>query len=162
MNDIPEALPKCGSASKPLPNQTKPLPRILMVEDDALARELNTEALLRCGYEVDTAEDGAEAWEALSADIYDLMITDNAMPKISGLDLLKKMRAARMELPVIMATGVLPKEEFARQPWLNPAATLIKPYTTEQMVNTVQEVLGTDRGLQEQIRPPAPGQDRAF
>jgi DNA-binding response OmpR family regulator len=63
------------------------------------------------------------------------------MPKVSGVDLLKKLRAARMVLPVIMATGTLPKEELARYPWLQPAATLLKPYTSEDMLRTVKRVL---------------------
>ena len=69
------------SASAPLQSQTNPPHRILVVEDDISIRRLNTEVLRRSGYEVDAAEDGAAAWEALNADSYDLMITDNNMPK---------------------------------------------------------------------------------
>jgi len=46
-----------------------------------------------------------------------------------------------MALPVVMATGTLPKEEFTRQPWLQPAAMLPKPYTAEEMLRTVKKVL---------------------
>ena len=121
-----------------------PLPpcRILVVDDDTGIRQLNTGALIRSGYHVDAAADGAAAWEALSADSYDLMITDHNMPKVSGVELLKKLRAARMVVPVIMATGTLPKEESTRYPWLQPAATLLKPYTVEEMLRTVKKVLG--------------------
>ncbi len=129
------------SASAPLQSQTSPPHHILVVEDDIAIRQLNTEVLLRSGYEVDGAEDGAAAWEALSADSYDLMITDNNMPKVSGVELLKKLRSARMALPVIMATGALPKEEFTRYPWLQPAAMLLKPYTIAELLRTVKKVL---------------------
>ena len=112
-----------------------------MVDDDISIRHLNTRALLRSGYAVDAAEDGAAAWHALNTDSYDLLITDNNMPKLSGVELLKKLRAARMTLPVIMATGTLPKEEFTRFPWLQPAATLLKPYTVEALLRTVKKVL---------------------
>jgi DNA-binding response OmpR family regulator len=129
------------AASTPLQSQTNPPDHILVVEDDNFFRRLNAAVLAQSGYEVDTAEDGAAAWQALNTDSYDLLITDNRMPKVSGVDLLKKLRAARMVLPVIMATGTLPKEEFARYPWLQPAATLLKPYTSEDMLRTVKRVL---------------------
>ena len=106
------------AASTPLQSQTNPPDHILVVEDDNFFRRLNAAVLAQSGYEVDTAEDGAAAWQALNTDSYDLLITDNRMPKVSGVDLLKKLRAARMVLPVIMATGTLPKEELARYPWL--------------------------------------------
>jgi DNA-binding response OmpR family regulator len=112
-----------------------------VVEDDISIRQISTEVLIHSGYEVDAAEDGAAGWEALQANSYDLMITDNNMPKMSGVELLSKLRAARMALPVIMATGALPKEEFTRYPWLQPAATLLKPYTVEEMLGTVKKVL---------------------
>jgi DNA-binding response OmpR family regulator len=125
----------------PLPLQTNPPHRILVVEDEIYVAQLNIEVLTRSGYEVDTVQDGVAAWEALNDDSYDLMITDNNMPKLSGVELLKKLRAARMELPIIMATGALPEQEFARSPWLRPAATLVKPYTVGELLRTVKKVL---------------------
>jgi DNA-binding response OmpR family regulator len=120
-----------------------PLPpcRILVVEDELNVLQLNAGVLIRSGYDVDAVEDGAAAWEALNTDSYDLMITDNKMPKLSGVELLKKLYASRMALPVIMATGELPTEEFTRCPWLQPAATLLKPYTIEELLGTVRKVL---------------------
>ncbi len=131
-----------GEANSTLAQSQTNLPdHILVVEDDVFFRRLNAKVLAQSGYEVDTAEDGEAAWWALNTSSYDLLITDNRMPKVSGVDLLKKLRAARMDLPVIMATGTLPKEEFARYPWLQPAATLLKPYTSEEMLRTVKKVL---------------------
>jgi DNA-binding response OmpR family regulator len=121
--------------------QTNPTDHILVAEDDIFFRRLNTEVLERSGYDVDAAADGAAAWQALNTDGYDLLITDNSMPRVSGVELLKKLRAARMTLPVIMATGTLPMEEFIRFPWLQPAASLLKPYTGEEMLRMVKKVL---------------------
>jgi DNA-binding response OmpR family regulator len=129
------------SAGAPVQAQATPLNRILLVDDDSGVRLLHAEVLMRSGYEVDAAEDGAAGWEALNADSYDLMITDNNMPKLTGVELLKKLRFARMALPVIMATGTLPTHEFARSPWLKPAATLLKPFTIEKLLGTVKDVL---------------------
>jgi DNA-binding response OmpR family regulator len=120
-----------------------PLPpcHILVVEDEPSMRQINTGVLIKSGYDVDAAEDGAAAWKALNADSYDLMITGNKMPKLTGVELLKKLYASRMALPVIMATGELPTEEFTRCPWLQPAAMLFKPYTIEELLGMVRKVL---------------------
>jgi DNA-binding response OmpR family regulator len=137
----PLKIPLAKAANAPAQGQANPPHRILVVEDDIHVRQLNTEVLTRSGYEVDAAEDGAAVWVALNGDSYDLMITDNGMPRLTGVELLRKLRAARMELPVIMATATLPTEEFARSPWLQPAATLVKLYTIGELLRTVKKVL---------------------
>lgn len=133
--------PASATTRSPLASRPNSSRRILVVEDDADIRRLNTEVLVRHGYQVDAAENGARAWNALQQDFYDLVVTDNTMPKVTGVELLKKMRAARMELPVIMATGVLPQAEFALHPWLQPAAVVLKPYTIDELLAAVMEVL---------------------
>lgn len=115
--------------------------RILVVEDDQGIRRMNAVALHHAGYRVDTAQDGAFAWEALNVSRYDLMITDNNMPNLTGMELLKKLHTAHMILPFIMATGTMPEEEFIQQPWLRPAATLHKPYTVEELLGAVKKTL---------------------
>ena len=132
-----------------------PSSRILVVDDDMVIRQLNAKVLSLFGYQTETAEDGAAAWEALQAHSYDLLITDNNMPKVSGVELVKKVHSARMSLPVIMATGRLPKEEFTRYPWLQPAATLLKPYTVAELLGTVKEVLRSTADAREPLAPPA-------
>jgi DNA-binding response OmpR family regulator len=127
--------------------------RILVVEDEASIRRLITGTLVDSGYHVDAAENGADAWEALQVKQYDLLITDNNMPKVSGVQLLQKLHAARHALPVIMATAILPEEEFARNPCLEPAATLLKPYALADLLKTVKAVLHTMGGNREQIEP---------
>ena len=119
-----------------------PIQRILVVDDDLAIRELSTAVLTNSGYDVDTAEDGAAAWQALNADGYDLMITDQNMPKLTGVELLEKLRAARMDMPVILATGALPAKAFSRSPWLQPTATLLKPFTIEELLGMVKAIVG--------------------
>jgi DNA-binding response OmpR family regulator len=130
---------------------SRPAYRILVVEDDPNLRQLNTEALTHSGYEVDAAEDGAVAWTALRQTNYDLLITDQRMPRVSGLELLNKLRAARLSLPVIMATGTSPEAEFARQPWLKPEAILLKPYTIPELLSLVAVVLHADNYSREHL-----------
>lgn len=144
----------------PLRCQTNPPRRILVVDDESCIRWLNTELLLRSGYHVDTAEDGADAWRALGAERYNLLITDHNMPKVTGVELIKKVRGARMDLPVIMATATSPEEEFARYPWLRPDATLLKPYTVREMLRAVKEVLSGADNAREQVTSPRSWQNQ--
>jgi CheY-like chemotaxis protein len=95
-----------------------------VVDDDGDNRQLIVEVLTRSGYEVEGAKDGAAGWEALQANTYDLIITDNRMPRMTGVEIIERLRYAHMAVPVIMATGILPTHEFERKPWLRPDATL--------------------------------------
>lgn len=114
---------------------------ILVVDDKPLILHLTALVLTDSGYEVDSAEDGAVAWDRLQLNSYDLLITDNEMPNVSGVELLKKLHDARMSLPVIMVTGTWPNEEFTRYPWLEPAAGLLKPFVLAEFLETVEKVL---------------------
>jgi len=116
--------------------------RILVVDDDKSIRELNTEMLTRSGFEVDAAADGAVGWEALQTKRYDLVITDNYMPKVIGIEMVKKLHAAGMKLPVIMATALFPQEQFIQNPWLETIPTLIKPFKLAELLDIVIKVLG--------------------
>ena len=144
----------------------KPCRRILVVEDDRNIRQINAMVLNHSGYEVDTAEDGNAGWKALHAvrhapDCYDLLITDHNMPGLTGVALVKKLRDVRMMLPVIMATGTLPSEDFfTRYPWFQPAAVLMKPYTIKELLGMVEAVLHKINGAHVQIAPPANRQCR--
>jgi DNA-binding response OmpR family regulator len=114
---------------------------ILVVDDDLYIRELNAGALIGSGYKVVTAVDGAEAWAVLKIESFDLLITDHKMPKVTGVELIKKLRSEEMNLPVILASGTMPTEELERHPGLNVDATLAKPFTIEELLNTVKNVL---------------------
>ena len=142
---------KAGSA--PIPYQTGPPYRILVVEDDFSIRYFNTEVLMGSGYKVDAAEDGGAAWQALNTDWYDLLVTDHNMPKVSGIELLKKLRAARMSIPVILVSGDMPTEELNRHPWLQIEAKLLKPYTAEALLGTVAAVLRATTNLHQRSKP---------
>jgi DNA-binding response OmpR family regulator len=128
-------------ASMPVASREHRPHRILVVDDEPLWRAINTTMLVDAGYAVDNVKDGSLAWDSLQYETYDLVVTDNNMPKMSGLELIKKVRAAGLALPVIMATGMAPEEDFAQHPRLRPAATLIKPYTISELLATVRNVL---------------------
>jgi two-component system, cell cycle sensor histidine kinase and response regulator CckA len=123
---LPGTAPICVEDEAPAP--VKPTKRILVVEDDISIRRLSTEMLIRSGYQVDAAADGAAGWKTLQGKSYDLVITDNFMPKVTGVEMVKKLHAAGMKLPVILATTMLPQEEFVAHPWLQAVTTLLKHF----------------------------------
>jgi DNA-binding response OmpR family regulator len=118
--------------------------RILVVDDDPDTRQLSVDVLVSSEYTVDAATDGAAGWEALRARHYDLVITDNKMPQMTGVELIEKLRYTRVGLPVIMATNQLPTYIFDQKPWLLPDATLQKPFSNDDLLATVKRVLRND------------------
>jgi two-component system cell cycle sensor histidine kinase/response regulator CckA len=141
-----------GTETSPTPGDLSPTlsasaHRILLVEDDISIRELTTEMLVRFGYGVDGAPDGEAGWKALQAKRYDLLITDNLMPKVTGIEMVKKLHAAGMQLPVIMATAILPEEEFILHPWLRTVPTLLKPFRAGELLSTVRKLLPVSDGV---------------
>jgi CheY-like chemotaxis protein len=132
------------SASATMRGQKNAPRRILVVDDDNDVLQLSVDVLASSGYGVEAAKDGAAGWQAIQANSYDLVITDNKMPRLTGLEMIEKLRAACLPLPVIMATTYLPTHEFARKPWLEPDAMLQRPCSNEDLLETVKKVLSTD------------------
>jgi CheY-like chemotaxis protein len=131
--------------------------RILVVEDERDLRQITAEGLTDTGYQVDVAEDGATAWNALQLYQYDLLFTDQFMPKVSGVELLKKIHESRITLSVIMATGFLPTWEFALHPCLQPVKMLLKPYSFGKLLGMVKNVLSKTASVGDDIPlPPLP------
>ncbi len=140
----------------PIHDQTNLHQRILVVDDDRDTRQLSVDVLVGSGYDVQGAKDGAAGWEALLTGSYDLVITDNKMPRMTGIEMIEKLRSARMTLPVIMATRYLPTHEFVRRPWLKPDAALERPFSGDELLATVKKILHTGDGgddLKETLLP---------
>jgi DNA-binding response OmpR family regulator len=141
------------SAGAPLPRKLNLPQRILVADDDLSVCQLSTEVLIDSGYEVDAVADGVAAWEALQIKAFNLLITDHNMPKLTGVELVKKLRSARMDLPVILATGRLPVEELAQNPSLQLAAMLPKPFSIDELLETVRVVLRATVSAPGQLEP---------
>jgi len=133
--------------SAPL-SEGKPPYRILIVDDEENDRDLNSRILIRAGYDVVGAVDGDAAWEAIQIQHFDLMITDNSMPKLNGVELVDKLRAAGAKLEVIFLTGEFPVEQFDRFPWLRTIVILTKPVPNGQLLSVVEKILrGSEGGV---------------
>lgn len=79
--------------------------RILLVEDDALLGDGLCTGLRQAGFPVDWVRDGAAARAALAAEGFAAMVLDLGLPKLSGLELLRHLRAAGSTLPVLILTA---------------------------------------------------------
>jgi sigma-B regulation protein RsbU (phosphoserine phosphatase) len=90
-------------------------PRILLADDDAVSRQLLASALVRSGFEVHTAENGAEALKLIAATEPDLLVLDFEMPDLNGAEVCQELRASENEalrdLPVIMLTAHAGEQE---------------------------------------------------
>lgn len=140
-DDYPQPARESASTCVRLQGAVNPPRRILVVDNDGDVRRLSVEVLKGSGYDVDVAENSTAGWEVLHANDYDLLITDNETPNFSGVELLRKLRASRMALWVIVTTGALPVEEFMRYPWCLAPTTLLQPYTNDELLQTVRQVL---------------------
>ena len=79
--------------------------RILVVDDEANLRKVLAAMLRREGYEVDTAEDGAEAMQMLDEERYAAVLTDLRMPQVDGMAVLRRVMARTPETPVVLLTA---------------------------------------------------------
>jgi DNA-binding response OmpR family regulator len=146
-----ESLPAREPAVARTRSETNPILRVLVVDDDVTIRRLSKAMLIYHGFDVDAAEDGAAGLAALYAKQYDLLITANNMPKVTGVELVKKLRSDRVEMPVILVSGLIP-DELSRNPGMLDA-TLLKPFTTAELLETVNKVLRGAENPHERIHP---------
>jgi DNA-binding response OmpR family regulator len=112
--------------------------RVLVVDNEPEICRLNCDMLIDLDFDVDVAGDGIAAWALLQTNEYNLMITDNRMPGMPGVELLKKLHATHRFVPTIMATGTIPDKQTTCHPWFQIATTLIKPYTLDELLTAVK------------------------
>ncbi len=106
------------------PAVTSALPRVLVVDDEDILRELARAVLEREGFAVSEASEGQEAIALIEAGSarFDLVVLDLTMPGLSGEETFAAIRARAPDLPVLIATG--------HDPSIAAAALLVEPRTT--------------------------------
>jgi two-component system copper resistance phosphate regulon response regulator CusR len=114
---------------------------LLLAEDERRVRAFLARGLVEEGFQVHEAGDGVEALTVLERDPVDLVVLDWMLPRLSGLDLVRQMRARRKVTPVIMVTArdAVPDRTAA----LNAGADdyLVKPFAFEELLARVRAVL---------------------
>jgi CheY-like chemotaxis protein len=115
--------------------------RILVADDEEGIRFLSSLILAGGGFDVKVSADGEQAWDALSHAHYDLLITDNDMPRLTGMKLIERIRRTGMQLPVILASGTLPTASAREYLQLQSSEVLLKPFTSPELLTAVRFVL---------------------
>jgi len=119
--------------------------RILVAEDDAVLADGVMTALRQAGYAVDCVTNGIDAESALAADTFDLLILDIGLPRKSGLDVLKRLRAGDSRVPVLILTGLDAVSDRVRGLDAGADDYLAKPFDLTELTARVRAL--TRRGM---------------
>ncbi|HYD65618.1 response regulator [Azospirillum sp.] len=120
-----------------------PRVHILIAEDEALAAMALQDVLERAGFRVTLSHDGQAALADAQADPPDALLTDLKMPRLGGLGLIQRLRASRLDLPVVIMSGD-PPADWAEQvvdDGLGRTVLLVKPVSPLEVVKAIQAVL---------------------
>ena len=117
--------------------------RILFVDDEKALVEMGEDILAELGYEVTSRMNGREALALLKLDPsrFDLVITDQTMPEMTGIDLAKEVLTIRADMPIIMCTGFSHLVDADRAMAAGIRAFAMKPLTKREIARTVRNVL---------------------
>jgi CheY-like chemotaxis protein len=125
--------------------------KVLLVEDSVLVRTIVCDALQTCFPCVPTVvEDGAQAYEELSRNRYDLVITDIMMPVMDGLTLARKVREElKSDIPIIMLTSMTAENVREQASSAGANAYLTKPIDYNKLIQVVHRLVLPDLGEEE-------------
>src|SRR4051812_38535938 len=107
---------------------------VVVGEDDPELRELVSDRLRREGWDVTAVGDGQELYDELMATDPDLVITDERMPGLSGLEVLEKLRGSRWTTPFILMTGLHDKWTHLHARGLGASQVFDKPLNLPSLV----------------------------
>jgi len=119
--------------------------RILIAEDDRVLADGLLRSLRNAGYAVDRVETGTEADAALAAHTFDLLILDLGLPKLHGLEVLRRLRARGSSLPVLILTAADSVEQRVQGLDLGADDYMAKPFSLQELEARVRAL--TRRGL---------------
>lgn len=132
--------------SKVIPLRAEPLGlTVLLVEDERAVRATTQRILERAGFRVAPASDGEEAWRLLEEhpDAYNVMVTDLIMPRLSGAELVRRLRARKPEFPIVVTSAHPSRDWDAREIRADSVAVLKKPFAAATLIETLHTVLAS-------------------
>jgi DNA-binding NtrC family response regulator len=121
-------------------NDTAPMPTLLIVDDDAVIRGMLYD-LFSDRYECHTASMAEEAFQYLEVEHYDAIITDIAMPGITGVELLKRVQLRDSDTPVILISGKGSEQDTRSLLALGAFAYLTKPFSLDEIEQVVERAV---------------------
>ena len=117
---------------------------VLLVDDDNGVREVCAAMLEDIGCEVTSAANGEEALQALSSSAFTIMLTDIAMPLMSGVELAQRTRELYPDMPVLFASGYADLQVFGEQ--LSEETVVRKPYRLAELAARLETIIDQERG----------------
>jgi DNA-binding NtrC family response regulator len=123
------------------------IPTILIVDDDAAIRGMLYD-LLSEKYECNTASMAEEALQYLEVEKYDAILTDLAMPGLTGIELLKRVQQTDMETPVILISGRGAEQDPEDLIELGAFAYVTKPFNLDEIEEVVERAVGQTRSYE--------------
>ncbi|MGE5241012.1 MAG: sigma-54-dependent transcriptional regulator, partial [Bacteroidota bacterium] len=124
---------------------------ILVTDDQEPHRDLMRDVLTASGYAVETAASGEEALERLQQNGFSLVLTDQMMRGMSGIDLMRRVRAQKPELPVVIVTAHGTVDTAVNAMKAGATDYIQKPFTPEELLIVVRRVLER-QDLVEEVR----------
>jgi two-component system response regulator PilR (NtrC family) len=115
--------------------------KILVVDDDLSIRKMLTIVLKETGYTVMDADSSESALKLLKSDTFDLVISDIKMPGISGIELLKKIKAINPDVPVIMITAFASANDAVEAMKLGAEDYITKPFNLDELKLIIEKSL---------------------
>jgi len=121
--------------------------RILIADDDANLLISLEYLLQRQGYDVVLARDGDQTMKLIRQQPPDLVVLDATMPGLSGFEVCQQVRAdpALRQIPIVMLSARARETDIAKGKALGADAYIVKPFSTDDLVNQVRLLLGADR-----------------
>src|SRR5258708_24787220 len=127
-------------------------PRVLVVDDERVIREILADFLTLEGFWVRTAEDGASALAELERHPYDLVISDLKMPKMGGIELLDEIGKRSPNVLTVIMTGFGTVETAIDAMKRGAYDYVLKPFKVEEVVHIIQRALEKQRLSAENLR----------
>jgi two-component system chemotaxis response regulator CheY len=119
--------------------------KVMVVDDSSVMRQIIKNILKQLGFELENlldAEDGEDAWQKINQSAMDLVISDWNMPRMTGIDFLKAIRAdkALKELPFLMVTSEADKGKIREAVKAGVDQYIVKPFNTSQLEEKIREI----------------------
>jgi CheY-like chemotaxis protein len=131
------------------PAETTPAPahrpaRVLVVDDEPELVGLICKQLARLGYTARGCTAPAEALDVLQAgdDTVDVVVSDLAMPRMSGIELAERIRRAHPDLPIVLCSGRVSDDDRERAVRAGVSEFLAKPFASQQLADAMHRSLG--------------------
>lgn len=120
--------------------------RVLLAEDDTVLADALCRALRRSGYAVDWVASGDDADSALVAQTYDLLILDLGLPRMPGMEVLKRLRSREAHVPVLILTAADSVEQRVRGLDLGADDFMAKPFALTELEARVRALVRRSMG----------------